>query len=129
MAYTILEHIRELVEIGFPLDQIPPIAFSISISDFIEKIDKMKMEVAQWREKMHAIFNEYPKLLLLSMPKLLQLHDILKVIDPLDRNAMKQLCHEVSFLLPCKLSRFEDILSKVKVCYAFTQFLMLTYLP
>ena len=125
MAYKILDHIKELVEMGYPLNQIPPIPFSISIFDFNEKIDKMKMEVAQWREKMHAIFNMYPKLLLLSMPKLLQLYNILryKAIDTLvNEKLMKQICHEVSFLLPYNLSRFEDVKSNVEVCYEFIQF-------
>ena len=121
MANSILQHIRELVEMGYPLDQLQSIPLSISISDFNEKIEKMKEEVTQWNDEMHAGISKYPKLLLLTMPKILQLYNLL-IKDNHDENQTKQICHEVRYLLPNNLLKFEDTQSKVKVCYTLVLF-------
>ena len=110
-----LEHIEELSELGYPLNQIPPIPCSISNSDISKIISDMKGKVEEWKQKTSEMLNRHPKLLLLNMPKLLQLYTLLSKEDPLAGNGVKSISHEVSFLTSNNSSKHKELQTGVKV--------------
>ena len=99
MAYKFLEHLKELNEYGCPLNDTEPILCSISGSEMEAKIHAIKREISDWKCKTSGIYNKYRNLLLLNMPKLLQIYNVIrKIIDDPTTTNEEKIFLEICFL-------------------------------
>ena len=123
MAYKILEHIELLGELGCSPDKIEPILYSISNSELDEMIYNMKQKVTEWKERTSSILYKYSRLLLVNMPKLLQVYSLITREKVISDEGIRMITHEVSFLTSNNsnnLSTQKKIMAGVKVInYAF----------
>ena len=118
--FELYSRLRELGNPVYLNSNIPPIPCSMGKEEADSMVEKTQQVVTEWMDKVTELRTCYPWLLYFSIPRILQLHDLiqLNLSISLDKNEItqKKIIHEVSFLAASNPVEREKLMKGIQVC-------------